>query len=167
MKQNIADQTPQGVNPVNAQLGDLVSMRMIYFFNVLRRSGVLAQRRLFNMTEAEWRIMVQVGLNEPLSLNQLADRTLQDRGQLSRTVKGMVERGLLTRERKRGGPTVEIALAPGGEDLYGKMVARAVERDRKLTQGFAPDDEAVLRRLMAQMIDRAEDLLEEERALGA
>jgi len=141
-------------------------MRMVYFFNVMRRSGVLAQRRLFGMTEAEWRIMVQVGLNAPLSLNRLAELTLQDRGQLSRTVKGMVTRGLLTRERRPGGPTVDICLAPGGHELYARMVERAITRDERLTQGIAPEDMAALRRVIEQMIARAEDALEEERAYG-
>lgn len=166
MKQNIADPAQQSASLVSARLGDLVTMRMVYFFNVMRRSGVLAQRRLFGMTEAEWRIMVQVGLHAPLSLNRLAELTLQDRGQLSRTVKGMVTRGLLTRERKPGGPTVDICLAPGGHELYARMVDRAIVRDERLTQGISEDDMAALRRVIEQMIDRAEDALEEERALG-
>lgn len=151
---------------MNAPLADLVTMRMVYFFNLMRRSGVLAQRRLFGMTEAEWRIMVQVGLNAPLSLNRLAELTLQDRGQLSRTVKGMVNRGLVTRERRPGGPTVDICLAPAGHDLYARMVDRAIARDERLTQGIAAEDMAALRRVIEQMIGRAEDALEEERALG-
>ncbi|MEO0061613.1 MAG: hypothetical protein RLZZ08_173 [Pseudomonadota bacterium] len=167
MKPNIAE--PGATAPtdeVTRQLGDLITMRMIYFFNVLRRSGVLAQRRLFGMSEVEWRIMTQVGLHAPLSLNRLAELTLQDRGQLSRTVKGMVERGLLTRRRKPGGPTVEIAFAPDGKALHLQMIDRALERDRRVTEGLAPQQEADFRRAIETMIGRAESLLEEERLLG-
>lgn len=169
MKQNIAEETalsPEGApaDEETARLGDLLTMRMVYFFNVMRRSGVLAQRRLFAMSEVEWRIMTTVGAHAPLSLNRLAELTLQDRGQLSRTVKGMVERGLLTRERRPGGPTVDIAFAPDGHAMHERMVLRAKERDRQLTEGLAPEDAAVMRRAVETMIRRAEEVLEEERA---
>lgn len=165
VKQNIADNPAppaDGATP----LGGLLTMRLVYFFNLMRRSGVLAQRRLFAMSEVEWRIMTMVGAHAPLSLNRLAELTLQDRGQLSRTVKGMVERGLLTRERRPGGPTVDIAFAPDGHAMHERMVVRAKERDRQLTEGLAPEDAAVMRRAIETMISRAEEVLEEERALG-
>src|SRR6185312_6070923 len=79
-----ADRTP-------GDIYDLVSMRMIRLFVMLRKSGVLAHRRHFGLSETEWRIMTQLGARAPLSLNGLADVMLQDRGQLSRAVKAMVE----------------------------------------------------------------------------
>src|SRR5690348_15436816 len=100
----------------------LVSMRMIRLFVLLRKGGILAQRRQFGLSETEWRIMTQLGETAPLSLNGLADAMLQDRGQLSRAVKSMVERGLLTRERKPGGPEVEIELSGEGRRIYGQMI---------------------------------------------
>jgi len=147
-------------------LGELVTMRMIAFFSLLRRSGVMAQRRQFDLSEIEWRIMTQVGDRAPLSLNGLAELTLQDRGQLSRAVKGMVERGLLTRERKPGGPEVEIGLSDEGRALYAGMVERAIERDRRLTSGISKEDLEALWRITDVMIERAEELMDEERKLA-
>ena len=49
----------------------LVSMRMIRLFVMLRRSGIMAQRRQFGLSETEWRIMTQLGDTAPLSLNGL------------------------------------------------------------------------------------------------
>ena len=144
---------------------ELTSMRMIAFFSLLRRSTVLAQRRQFGLSEIEWRIMTQVGEFAPLSLNGLAERLLQDRGQLSRAVKSMVDRGLLTRERKPGGPEIEIELAPAGAALHARMVALVIARDRTLTQGIAAEDIATLRRLMDVMIVRADAMMEEEQRL--
>lgn len=158
--------TQECVPEVTVPLGDLVTMRMISFFSTLRRSGVLAHRRVFGMSEAEWRIIREVGLYAPLSLNRLAELTLQDRGQLSRTVKGLVERGLLTRERRPGGPTVDICMAPAGHDLHDRMVERALVRDQRLMQDIVVEDEAALRRIIEVMITHAEQMLEEERTLG-
>ena len=143
-------------------LRELVTMRMITFFSILRRSTVLAQRRQFGLTEIEWRIMTQVGEYAPLSLNGLAELLLQDRGQLSRAVKSMVLRGLLTRERKPGGPEIEIELAPAGRELHKRMVELVIARDRRLTGDLAAEDLASLRRLMDLMIVRAQAMMDEE-----
>jgi DNA-binding MarR family transcriptional regulator len=140
---------------------------MITFFGLLRRSGILAQRRQFQLSELEWRIMTQVGEYAPLSLNGLSELTLQDRGQLSRAVKGMVGRGLLERERKSGGPEIEIKLSPEGRALYDSMVKRAIERDRRLTSGLSQEEIQMLWRTTDRMMDKAEELMEEERRLGS
>ena len=143
----------------------LVSMRMIRLFVLLRKSGILAQRRQFGLSETEWRIMTQLGESAPMSLNGLADAMLQDRGQLSRAVKSMVERGLLTRERKPGGPEIEIDLSAEGRTIYARMVEWVHERDRTLIAGSPPDDVAVVWRVLRAMMDRAQGMLDDELGL--
>lgn len=162
-----AESTPRrSVTERSGQLGKLVTMRMIILFGLMRRSGVLAQRRQFELSETEWRIMTQVGQFAPLSLNGLAELLLQDRGQLSRAVKAMVTRGLLSRERKPGGPEIEIDLTRSGRELYAAMVERVIERDRQLTEGIPPEDIEVVWRVIETMIGRADAMMEAERELG-
>jgi DNA-binding MarR family transcriptional regulator len=146
----------------SAALDSLVTMRMVWLFTLMRRGGILAQRRRFGLSEIEWRIMTQLGMGARLSLNALAEALLQDRGQLSRAVKGMVTRGLVTRQRKPGGPEIEIALSAAGWALHAEMVGWVVERDARLTEGLSPGDVAALRRASDVMIGRAEDMLAEE-----
>jgi DNA-binding MarR family transcriptional regulator len=150
-----------------AIMRELTSMRMIRLYSLLRRSGTLARRRQFGMNETDWWIVAQVGEYAPLSLNGLAERLGQDRGQLSRAVKSLVERGLLKRERKPGGPEIEIDLAPKGQQIYRGMIELAIERDRELTDGFAPDSLDVMRGLVEEMIVRAEAMLAEQKRLAA
>jgi DNA-binding MarR family transcriptional regulator len=144
----------------------LVSMRMIRLFVMLRKSGILAQRRQFGLSETEWRIMTQLGEAAPLSLNGLADAMLQDRGQLSRAVKSMVERGLLTRERKPGGPEIEIDLSGEGTALYARMVDWVYERDRVLVEDIPAEDLAQVWQVLTTMMGRAQAMLDEEQRLG-
>ncbi|RIV82935.1 MarR family transcriptional regulator [Aurantiacibacter xanthus] len=150
-----------------AIMRELTSMRMIKLYSLLRRSGMLARRRQFGMNETDWWILAQVGEFAPLSLNGLAERLGQDRGQLSRAVKSLVQRGLLRRDRKPGGPEIEIALAPEGQRIYRDMIELVIERDRELTEGFAPESIEVLRGLVEEMIVRAEAMLAEEKRLAA
>ena len=144
----------------------LVSMRMIRLFVILRRTGILAQRRQFNLSETEWRIMTQLGETAPLSLNGLAEAMMQDRGQLSRAVKSMVERGLLTRERKPGGPEIEIDLSGQGRKVHEQMVQWVHQRDRRLTEGIPSEDLAVVWRVLGTMREHAQTMLEQEQQLG-
>jgi DNA-binding MarR family transcriptional regulator len=148
-------------------LRTLVTIRMIRLFILLRRGGILAQKRRFDLSEIEWRIMTQLGETAPLSLNGLAEALLQDRGQLSRAVKSMVARGLLTRERKPGGPEIEIELSDEGRALHGEMVGWVVERDERLTSGIDPADLDALWRVSDAMTRRASEMLEEEQRAGA
>ena len=145
----------------DSRLGGLVSMRMVILFTLMRRSTLISQRHLFGLSEIEWRIMTQVGNGISLSLNGLAQVLVQDRGQLSRAVKGMVERGLLTRTRKPGGPEIEISLAPAGRELREKMEERVLQRDEFLTSGLDAADLAATRRVIEHMIERADLLLQE------
>lgn len=148
---------------LSAPLRGLLSMKMIILFGLLRRSGALAHRRLFDLSELEWRIVTQVAAYGPVSLNGLAEVLVQDRGQLSRIVKAMVGRGLLTRERTPGGPGIVIELSMQGEALYHRMVDWALERDRALTGGIPPEDVETLRRTLDRMTVEARLLLEQER----
>jgi DNA-binding MarR family transcriptional regulator len=152
--------------PRTKSLSGLVSMRMIRLFVLLRKGGVLAHRRQFGVSETEWRIMTQLGERAPVSLNGLADAMLQDRGQLSRAVKTMVERGLVTRERKPGGPEIEIDLSADGRAIYEQMVEWVHQRDRTLTAGLPKEDIALVRDVLGTMMERAQTMLEEEQRLG-
>ena len=148
-------------------LADLISVQSIALVNRLRRTVIRRQREQFGLSDTEWRVMAQLGASAPLSLNGLADLLMQDRGQLSRAVKGMVERGLVSRRRKPGGPEIELDLTDEGNALYARMVEKALEGDAVLTEGIAPEDVATAKRVMAAMIARAEEMMEAADASGA
>ena len=167
--QSATDEMPSGKTENSAELRSsrlkgLVSIQMVNLFSILRRTGASALKRDHDLSEVQHRVLTQVGQRAPVSLNGLAELLMQDRGQLSRAVKGMVERGILSRKRKPGGPEIEIDLTPVGEALYATMVERAIARDRYLTEGIDKDDLAAHERVIAEMIKRAEVIMEEERA---
>ena len=148
-------------------LADLISVQSIALVNRLRRTVIRRQREQFGLSDTEWRVMAQLGASAPLSLNGLADLLMQDRGQLSRAVKGMVERGLVSRRRKPGGPEIELDLTEEGITLYARMVEKALEGDAMLTEGIAAADVAIAKCVMAAMIARAEEMMEAADASGA
>lgn len=143
---------------------NLPSILMIRLVIQMFRAGTPVRRRQFDLSESEWRTVIQLGVSAPLSLNGLADALYLDRGQLSRTVKTLVERGILTRDRKPGGPEIEINLSEEGRALYQEMVVWVIERDRSLMHGIDPDDIAAFLRVIEIMANRTAAQLEEELA---
>jgi len=143
------------------------TFRIISLLDLLRRSGTLVHRRNFDLSGIEWRIMSQVGDHAPLSLNDLAELLNLDRGQVSRAVKAMKERGLLDSERRPGGPAIDITLSGDGEGLYERMVALAIERNAFLV-GDIPDAEIErASAVLDQVTRKAQILLDRERAVSA
>jgi DNA-binding MarR family transcriptional regulator len=144
------------------RLSGLVTMRMISIFSLLRRREILAHRQQFGLSEIEWHIMTLAGEQAPFSLSRLAALTLKDEGQLSRAVKKMTARGLVSRQRKPGGPEIEIGLSSDGWSVYHNMVERAVARDRWLTAEIVQEDLDALWRITDTMINKVHALMEDE-----
>jgi DNA-binding MarR family transcriptional regulator len=142
----------------------LFTLRIAKLLDLLRRSRALANRREFGLSDIEWRIMTQVGSHAPLSLNQLADLVGLDRGQLSRTVKAMVARGLLDRKRRPGGPAITITLSDEGAAQYTRMLALAHQRNAFLVGDIAEDDLERAAEVLAAVSRNAQQLLEREQA---
>lgn len=138
-----------------SSLSNMLSMRMIHLFLLLRRTTSIAEPSQLALSHLEWRVMTQLDGVSALSLSALAQRLILDRGQLSRTIKAMVERGLLTRKRKPGGPEIEIDLSEAGLAIRAAMIERAAARDRFLVEGLDPDDTAAAFRVINHMIARA------------
>ena len=63
--------------------------------NLLRRSAGAALRRLLDISVAEWAVIGELGARAPVSLNELAAGLALDKTRLSRTVTGLVGRGLV------------------------------------------------------------------------
>ena len=144
----------------------LFTSRIIALLDLLRRRGAMAHKREFDLSELEWRIMVQVGDHAPLSLNGLAELLTQDPGQLSRAVKAMVGRGLLTRERQRGSPAIQIGLSEEGRRVHAAMVDLAIRSESMLLSGIAQQDIDTVAKVLDVLVEKAGDLLEKERNLA-
>ena len=154
----------EGVRRRNALRG-LLTVRISSLSELLRRSSTLANRRAFGLSWIEWRVMSQAG-DQELSLGDLSDLLNLDAGQVSRAVKGLAERGLLSRTRRPGGPSVVIAPTEAGKHVHAGMVDQATARTEFLLADIPSEEVAQLARLLDVLRDRAQLLLDRERAIG-
>lgn len=165
MRETVRRAAPEGrATERERSLATMLSMRIVHFFLLLRRSSSTVQPSELVLSRLEWRVMTQLDGAKPLSLTRLAARLMLDRGQLSRAVKGMVGQGLLTRSRKPGGPEIEINLSREGLGIRSAMIDQAGVRDRFLIEGLEPADLAVAFRVIEHMTARAEMLAQEQEA---
>ena len=125
-------------------------------------SGLIAERyrKRFGLKVAEWRVMAVLGdAGEGLgSMTQrgLTAATVMDKVAVNRAVKVLEDRGLIARvPNPEDGRSHLLALTGDGRAIHAEVMplARATERD--LLAGLAPEEEALLRRLLASMRARA------------
>ncbi|HWK63395.1 MAG TPA: homoprotocatechuate degradation operon regulator HpaR [Rhizobiaceae bacterium] len=104
-----------------------------------------------DVTEQQWRVIRVLGETSPLDATELAERACVLAPSLTRIIKALEDRGLITRERDaKDGRRAILAIAPAGMALIGKVTpeSRAVYADLEARYG-------------AKQIDRLLDMLDE------
>ncbi len=128
-------------------------------------SALIAERyrKRFGLRIAEWRVMAVLGdaesLGGSLTQRELTAATVMDKVAVNRAVKVLEERGLVARApNPEDGRSHLLVLTGEGRGIHGEVMplARATEAD--LLAGLAPEEEAMLRRLLAGLRHRAASL---------
>lgn len=140
----------------------LVSSRVLHLATLLRRTASLAYKREFDLASSEWRILVLAGEFAPLSHGELTDLASLDKGQLSRGVSALVDRGLLVRTRNRR--QAQIALSPEGRVLFERIMVMAEERNRQLIRDIPEADVDAFFRTVERMMRTARELFQVEQS---
>ena len=153
-------QRPAG--DVGAKPSDLVSSKVLKLANVLRRGSTLIYGRKLGLSQVEWRIVALVGEHAPVSLNELADLLDLDKGQTSRSVSALVARRLMLREYRRDGRGIRITLTARGTEIYGQLMASALERNRVLLSGMTAEEKTQLFAVLDRLTALARTILAQE-----
>jgi MarR family transcriptional regulator, organic hydroperoxide resistance regulator len=91
----------------------------------------------FNLTLTEWRILAALLHKSQQRLAELAEHTSAEPSTLSRTVDGLVVRGLLVRERSgEDARALALGLTPAGHDLALRIVPLAQLYERVALAGI-------------------------------
>jgi DNA-binding MarR family transcriptional regulator len=122
-----------------------------------RVSGAIARvySERFGLGVTEWRVMAVLGRYPDLSAGEVAQRTAMDKVAVSRAVAGLVEAGRVEREthgddRRRS----VLRLTVEGHAIHDAVAPLALDFERRLMGGMAPDEREVLFRLL----DRLDEL---------
>jgi DNA-binding MarR family transcriptional regulator len=155
-KISLADQNarPDFVNP--ASIFDLLNFRVSELIGV---SGSLVTRICeseYGITREAWQFIAMLAQLGPTSPSDLAARTTVDRSQTSKTLRGLIAKGLLERQRVPGdGRRACVLLTTEGQRLYNDLFPRVVQLHHAVLADLSTEDRRVLASTLSGLQNRA------------
>ena len=138
--------------PLSAQLAHFALLKLVRF---IRRGNDLIYTRTSGLSDFEWRVLTRVCDTPGMSINEIGELMDRSVAQVSRTVRRLVELGLVRRQNVGGGPGVAISPTTRGEEVYAPLIAVALSSERELTQGLTDAELQTLDRIIEVMTQNA------------
>lgn len=136
----------------------LVSVRLVRLAELILRIGTLTFKDRFGVKNTDLRILVMLGAHQPISVNEVSRRTHIDKAWISRSLRGLLRRKLVT---KTAHPTDSraslLSLTKAGEALLREIAPVAVAYQRELLRGLPSRD---VERVLGILSERAEEMLQ-------
>lgn len=132
-----------------------------YRLNVLakRVSRELARQYQdrFGISIPEWRVVAILGREQPLSSNDIVERSQMDKAKVSRAVTRLVEAGLLSRQvHPDDQRLLRLAFTDAGRDLYARVAPLALDWERRFLDALSAEERAAF----AGLLDRLDARLD-------
>ena len=113
----------------------------------------------FGLAVPQWRLICVLAEDGGLTQGQLVARTVMDKVTVSRAAQGLLKRRLVARsEHHADGRSHVLTLTSEGAGLYAEIAPLALAYEAALIAGLAPDEVALLKRLLARLQSAAGQL---------
>jgi DNA-binding MarR family transcriptional regulator len=147
------------MNDTEGELAGFLPYQLSVASNAVSSLIATRYRKRFGLKIPEWRIMAVLGDSGRLTQRALTAATVMDKVAVNRAVKVLEDRGLVARVPNPGdGRSHLLELTDEGRAIHAEVMPLARATELELLGGFQPEEEALLRRLLAEMRSRA-DLL--------
>ncbi len=131
---------------------DLLGFRLSLLTTISDRKAQSQISGRFGMNLGEWRALGAVKAWAPASLADLSRALYQDKGQLSRTIKALTERGLVAAAPGANGKRGPLfRLTAEGRRCHDRMLAFAADRNAHLLEALSDRERAQLFRLLDKL----------------
>ena len=118
-----------------------VTFRLARLQSSLNAQGTALLKSNSGLSLVEWRLIQTLRMFENASLTEIAGVVQMDKGQLSRKIKAMVEKGLLRAETdKRDQRVQHLTLTKKAEQLSAQMMPVMEARQRRLLANVSAED---------------------------
>ncbi|MEM6309474.1 MAG: MarR family winged helix-turn-helix transcriptional regulator [Pseudomonadota bacterium] len=139
------------------ELRHFVTFRLARLQSKLNAQGIRKLKLNSDLALTEWRIISIAAQSDETTLSSIAQETELDKGQLSRAVKTLAERGLLvSRVNSDDHRQNLLKLTEAGRAQYDKILPVMQKRQSDLTSGFSKQDMDTLMSLLDRL-ERAAD----------
>ncbi len=148
---------------VQLHLEDFVPYQLSRLSNTISAGIAATYRERFDLSITEWRIIAILGRYADISANEVAQKGALDKVAVSRAVKRLLEREVLTRhiasdDRRRS----VLALSPSGQSVYEAVAPAAIALEQRLLNALTPDEQAQLKEVIAKLSQQAERILDQQ-----
>jgi DNA-binding MarR family transcriptional regulator len=145
---SITDETP---------LQRFLSYRLSQLSNKLNRQATAILARVSGLTVGQWRVIALLATHSELNGTRLGEATGMDRGQLSRTLFGLEQSGLIATRRPADDRRLVLAqLTRKGRTLYDATLPHMRARQRHLLASLAPAERATVFAIIDKLSDAAD-----------
>lgn len=136
--------TTQETTQTDAQddLRTFLTYRLARLQNRLNAQAIALLRAHSNLSLTEWRIISMLNLMGATTATVISKEADMDKGQISRALKPLVDRGLLREESnpKDHRQTI-LHLTAEGENSFAQTVQMMKGRQKQLTDGFSEEEQ--------------------------
>ena len=159
-------QLPQFDKPKS--IFDLINFRLSELLGI---SGSLVTRiceNEYSITREEWQFVAMLAELNAMSPSDLAARTTVDRSQASKTLRGLMSKGLVARQSVPGdGRRARVLLTQAGVALFEQLFPRVVQVHHELLQDLEHDARQALAHCLSAMQARALAVAQRHKPEGA
>ena len=139
-------------------LKELVTFRMVRLNAKLTTQAARLLKNHSGLTPAQWRVMFMIHDNGPMTPARVGRLIGMDKGQLSRTIKSMVDTGILASTASEADQrSFELHLTASGQKLFHRAMPVMQKRQARLMGCLTDEERAVLYRAF----DKLEAVTEE------
>ncbi len=124
-------------------------------------SGLIARayQDRFALSVPQWRVICVLAEDGDLTQGQIVARTMMDKVMVSRAAQGLLKRHLVERsDHEADGRSHVLALTKEGAGLHVEIAPLALAYEAALIAGLAPDEVALLKRLLSRLQSAAGQL---------
>ena len=133
-----------------------VTYHMTHTQNRLNAQATYILRKHCGISLVEWRIILLADMNPNATLTKMAEISGMDKGQLSRKIRSLIEKGLLVSSQdKRDQRKQVLTTTAEAESMLDKMMPILQERQEFLTKGLSQSDLDAYYRVMEHLFDAA------------
>jgi len=134
------------------KLDDYLPYRLSVASNAV--SGLIARayQDRFGLTVPQWRLICVLADEGGMTQGQIVTRTFMDKVTVSRAAQGLSGRHLVQRsEHHADGRSHVLSLTAEGRRLFSEVAPLALAYEAALISGLAPEEVALLRRLLSRL----------------
>jgi DNA-binding MarR family transcriptional regulator len=146
----------ESVSTGSLRLGDYLPYQLAVASNQVSRMVARSYQSRFGLTIWEWRVIAVLAEEAGHSGQSLGEAAAMDKVSVSRSVSGLIKRGLVARVRNEADRRSSVlSLTEAGWDIYRKVEPVALEAENALIEDLDADDLARIGRLLAHLKRRA------------